>query len=100
MFLAAVLLGASSFQPATLDGGLWHSSDGKIQIQFHQLDFVKLNPRTGKPIECVTTWPIREPQASAHCQDGKRHKLYFDMRNRVIIFDGVSLQQSEGEALD
>ena len=99
MLLALLIVDAAS-SPTKLEGGVWLSDDRSIQIQFHGMDFVRYDLALDQAIQCQTVWPIREPQATASCEDGSRHKLYFDMKSGVIIFDDISLRQLEGEALD
>lgn len=90
-----VLLAASA-----LEGGMWFSQDGTVQVQFDGMNFHQYIAETDTFVSCETVWPISDPQATATCDNGKVHKLYFDMQRGVVIFDDTALIKSEGEALD
>jgi len=90
MFLAALLIGASA-----LSGGIWSPPGGSdFELRFTEgMNFEMVVEEEGR-VRCKTTWPIKSPQATAKCENGSEHRLYFDMKQGVIIFDSIALTKT------
>jgi hypothetical protein len=88
------------FAASVLEGGVWLSQDGSVQIQFTGLDFHMYVASEDRFVSCDTVWPVSDPQMTATCENGAKHRIYYDKDQNIIIFDDKALIKSEGEGLD